>query len=141
MILLDSWYLGGEDMYNFFNEQVQTSNVELMNSSCDSSGSFGSIGRSKYIVHNTYTDRKIHICSKPTPIHGPFHKSDLNYSYSRSHFSWLTQAVAKELINQLSRKNRYAYMKIDTGINEFSSNELKSYLYIWDHSIVNFVII
>ena len=69
-----------------------------------SSGLFGSRVRSKYIKHNTYTGRISNFHSKSTPIHGPFHKSDLNYSYSRSHFSRLPQAVAKKLIYRLSQK-------------------------------------
>ena len=40
------------------------------------SGSFVSIVRSKYIGHNTYTVRRSHLRSKPTPIHGPVYKSD-----------------------------------------------------------------
>ena len=51
-----------------------------------SSGSFGSIVRSKSIGHNTYTGKISNFRSKPTPINVPDHKSYLNYSYSRSHF-------------------------------------------------------
>ena len=59
------------------------------------SGFFGSRVRYKYIGHNTYTGRISNSRSKPTPIHGPVHKSDLNYLYLRSHFNRLPQAVAK----------------------------------------------
>ena len=61
-----------------------------------SSGSFGSRVRSKHIGHNKYTGIKSNLSSTPTPIHEPVHKYDLNYSYLRSHFSWLPQAVAKK---------------------------------------------
>ena len=67
-----------------------------------SSGSFESIVRSKYIVHNTYTVRRSNFRSKSTPIYGPVQNSDLNYSYSRSHFSRLPQAVDKKIIYCLS---------------------------------------
>ena len=67
-----------------------------MSSAYGLSGSFKSRTRSKSIGHNTYTGRRNNFRSKPTPIHGPVHKSDLNYSYSRSHFSRLPQAVAKK---------------------------------------------
>ena len=66
-----------------------------MTSTYGSSGSIGSRVRSKYIGHNTYADRRNNYVKKPTPIHGPLHKSDLNYSYSRSHFFRLTQEVSK----------------------------------------------
>ena len=39
-------------------EQIQTSEVEIMNTAYDLSGSFGSIVRSKFIVNNTYTYKK-----------------------------------------------------------------------------------
>ena len=66
-----------------------------MVSSYGLSGSFGSRLRSKYIGHNTYTGRISHLCSKPTPLNGPVHKSNYNYSYPRSHLSRLPQAVSK----------------------------------------------
>ena len=56
---------------------------------------FGYRLRSESIGHNTYTGIRINFRSKPTPIHGPVHKSYLNYLYSRSHFSRLPQAVDK----------------------------------------------
>ena len=59
------------------------------------SGLFGSRVRSKYIEHKTYIDRRSNFRSKPTPIHGPIHKSDLNDSFLIIHFSWLPQTVAK----------------------------------------------
>ena len=60
-----------------------------MNAAYVSSGSFLSRVSSKYIGHNTYTGRRINFRSKLTPIHGAFHKSDLNYIYLRSRFSRL----------------------------------------------------
>ena len=70
----------------------------MMISTYGSSSSFGSRVRSKYIGHNSYTGRRSNLRSNPTPIHGPVHKSDFNYSYSRIHFSRLPQAVAKKLL-------------------------------------------
>ena len=46
----------------------------------DPSGSFGSRVRYKSIGHNKYTGRKTNFRSKLIPIHGPVHKSDLDYS-------------------------------------------------------------
>ena len=57
----------GTDSY-FNNEQLQISYVEVMNAGYGSSISFGSIVRSKYIVHNTYTGRRSNFRSKTTPI-------------------------------------------------------------------------
>ena len=48
-------------------------------------GPFGSRVNSKSMGHNTYTDRRINLRSNITPTLGQVHKSDLNYSYSRSH--------------------------------------------------------
>ena len=62
-----------------------------MTSAYGSSGSFESIVGSKYVGHNKYTGRIKKFHSKQTAIHGPFHRTDLNYSYSRSQFSRLTQ--------------------------------------------------
>ena len=73
-----------------------------MNYAYGSSGSFGSRFRSKCICMNTYTGIMSNFRSKSTPIHGPVNKYE--FSYSRSHFSWLPQAVHKVLINGLSRK-------------------------------------
>ena len=67
----------------------------MMTSAYSSSGSFRSRVSSKSDENNIYTGRKSNFSSKPTPIHGPVHKSDLNYSYSRSHLSKLPQAVSK----------------------------------------------
>ena len=66
-----------------------------MNAAYGSSGSFVSIVRSKYIAHNTYKVRRNNFRSKPTPTHVLVHKPDMNYSYSRSHFSWLPKSVAE----------------------------------------------
>ena len=49
-----SWW--GIDSY-FNIEQIQVHDIENMISEYGSSGSFGSIVRSKYIGHNTYTGR------------------------------------------------------------------------------------
>ena len=95
----------------------------------------------KYIGHNTYTGIRINLHSKPTPIHEPVQKSDLNYSYSRSHLSRLSQAVAKRLIFWLSRKVSYASKIVDPVINGFSPHEVRSNLHICDNSIVAFFII
>ena len=71
-----------------------------MNAAYASSGSFGSRVRLKYIGHNTYIGRRSNFRSKPTTIYGAVHKSYLDYSYSRSNFSHVPQAVHKELINR-----------------------------------------
>ena len=62
----------------------------------------------------------------------------MKHSYSISHFSWLPQAVYKELINRLSQKVSYVYMQIDPVIDEVSPNGLISGFHIYDHSIVTF---
>ena len=62
------------------NKHIQIGDIDIMNSAYGLSGSFGSILRSRYIVNNSYTGRKSNFRSKPTPIHVPVHKSDLNYS-------------------------------------------------------------
>ena len=97
--------------------------IENMISAYVSSGSFGSRVSFKYIGHNTRTGIRSHLRSKPAPIYGPVNKYDFNYSYSRSHFSRLPQAVAKKIINCLSQKVNYASKIIDTVIDEFSPNE------------------
>ena len=51
-----------------------------MNYAFGSSGSFGSRVRSKFVVNNTYTGRRRNYHSKPTQIHGPVNKSELNFS-------------------------------------------------------------
>ena len=94
-----------------------------MTSAYGSFGSFGSRVRSKSIGHNTYTGRRINLCSKPTPINVPVHKSYFNYSYSKSRFSMLPQAVAKRMIYRLPQKVIYASKIIDPVINEFSPND------------------
>ena len=62
----------------------------------------------------------------------------MKYSYSISRFSWLPQALDKELINQLSRKVSYASMIFYPDINGFRTNGVKIHLYICDNSIVTF---
>ena len=108
-----------------------------MTAACGSSGSFGSRLRSKYIGHNTYTSRWSNFRSKLTPIHGPIHKYDLNYSYSRGHFSRLPQAFAKNNVF-LSQKVSYDSKIIDPIINGFSPNEVRNNFHIYDQSIVTF---
>ena len=112
-----------------------------MTSVYGTSGLFGSRVRSKYIGHNTYTGRRSNFRSKPTQIPGSVHKSDLNYSYSRSHLSRLPQAVAKKLIYCLSRKVSYASKIIDLVINGFIPNYESSHLHICGHSIITFGIL
>ena len=60
----------------------------------------------------------------------------MNYLYLRGHFSWLPQAVGKELIYRLSQKISYAYKRIVPVIDVFSPNEVTRDLKICDHSIV-----
>ena len=109
--------------------------IEIITASYGSSGSFVSRARYKSIGNNTYTGIRSNFHSKPAPINGPVHKSNLNYSYSRSHFSWLTQAIAKNLIYCLSHKVRYPSKIFDPVINEFSPNEVRIHLHICDKSI------
>ena len=72
-----SWW-GIDSCFNI--ELIQIRGVDNMIFAYSSSGLFGSIVRSKYIEHNTYTGRRSNLLSNPTPIHGPVQKSDLNYS-------------------------------------------------------------
>ena len=53
------------------NYHIQIGDIEIMDVAYGSSGSFRSRLRSKYIGYNTYTIRRSHFRSKPTPIHGP----------------------------------------------------------------------
>ena len=69
--------------------------IDIMSAAYGSSGSFGLRVRPKYNGHNTYTCRRSNLYSELKLIHGTVHKSDLNYSYLRSHFSRLPQAVDK----------------------------------------------
>ena len=107
--------------------------IKIMTSAYDSSGQFVSILRSKSIINITYAGRRSNFRSRPAPIHVPVHKSDLNYSYSISHFIWLPQAVAKKLIYRLSQKVSYASNIIDPVINGFSPNYVSSNLHICDN--------
>ena len=125
--------------YSYFNNEImKIGDFDLMNAAYGSSVSFGSIVRLKSIENNTCTVRRSNLRSKPTPIHGQVHTYDLNYSFSRSHFSLLPQAFSKYLINILSLKVSYAFMIIDPVINGFSTNSVKSDFHIFDHSIVTF---
>ena len=93
-----------------------------MNTEFGSSGSFGSRIRSRCIYHNNHTGRRRNFHSKPTPIHGPVHKSELEMSYSRRLLSWLPQEFSKILIHGMSHKVSYAYIIIDPVINVFNTN-------------------
>ena len=88
-----------------------------MTSAYGPSGSFGSRVSSKSIKHNTYKCIRSNFWSIPTPIHVRVHKYDLNYSYSRSHFSRFPQSFAKKIIHRLSRKVTYASKTIEPVIN------------------------
>ena len=70
--------LWGIDAYLNY-DQIQIGDTEIVTAAYGSFGSFGSIVRSKYIGRNTYTSRRSSFRSKPIPIHGPVHNSDLNY--------------------------------------------------------------
>ena len=127
---------------SYFNtEHTRIGDIEIMIYAYGLSVSFGSIVRSKYIGYNAYKGRRINYHSKPTPIHGTFHKPDLNYLYSRSHVSRLPQVVTKQLIDRLSQKVSYASKIIDPVIIEFIPNDLSIHLHICDHSIFSFCII
>ena len=122
---------------SYFNiEQIKIPDIKNMISAYGLSECFGSIVSYKSIGHNDYRGRRINFRSKPTPIYGPVQKSDLNYSYSRSHFSRLPQVAAKKLINSLFKKVSYAYKIIDQVINGFIPNDESSNLHICDYSIV-----
>ena len=95
-----SWW--GNDSY-INNELIQIGDIKNMSHVYGSLGTFVSIVRSKSIGHNTYTGRRINFCSKSAPINGLVHKSDLNYSYSRSNLSWLPQVVSKIIFFCLRR--------------------------------------
>ena len=125
--------------YSYFNqEEIQTRDVVLMDVAYGSSISFGSRIRPKCIGHNIYTGRRSNVCSKPTSIHGPVNKYDLNFSNSKSHFSCLPQLFSKGLVNRLSRKFSNSSMIIYTVVNGYSTNEVKSHLHIFDHSLITF---
>ena len=128
-----SWWV----TYSYLNnEQIKSGNIEIMTAVYGSSESFGSTVMSKSIGHNIYTCWRIIFHSKPTPIHGTFHKSDLNYSYLRRKYSWLPQAYSQKLIYRLSQKVGYSSKIIDPVINGLSTNELRNHLHICYHSIV-----
>ena len=52
----------------------------MMTAAYGSSGSFGSRVRYKFTGNNTYIGRRSNFSPKTTPIHGPVHKYDLDYS-------------------------------------------------------------
>ena len=57
MILINSWYLGGEDI-NISIMKIKIVDIEITTAKYGSSGSFGSRVRSKPIGHKTYTGRR-----------------------------------------------------------------------------------
>ena len=120
----------------FNNEPIKMSDIEIMTAAYGSLGSFGSIVSSKYIRNNTYTDIISNFHSKPTPIYRSCHKSDLNYSYSRSKFSRLPQAVSRNKFYCLSQKASYGYKTIDPVIDGFITHEVIIHLHICTNSIV-----
>ena len=67
-------------IFTFQKWKIQAWDAVLMSATYRLSGSFGSRVRSNFIGHNKYTDRRNNFSPKPTPIHGPVHKSGLNYS-------------------------------------------------------------
>ena len=73
----------------FNNEPIKIGDIEIM------TAAFGWIVSSKCIRNNTYTGRISNFHSKPTPIYRSCHKSDLNCSYSKSHFGRLPQELAE----------------------------------------------
>ena len=109
-IFMVSWWR----RYAYFNnELIIISNVVLTNATYGSSGFFGSILGSKCIGKDISTGRRSNLCSKATPIHGPVNTFELKFSYSRSLFCWSPQAVSKLLINRLSQKTSYAYVRLN----------------------------
>ena len=112
--------------------------IEIITASYGSSGSFVSRARYKSIGNKTYTGIRSNFHSKPAPINGPVHKSNLNYSYSRSHFSWLPQAVAKILFFTCLRNVSYNFKLVDPVINEFIPHDVRSHLQIFYYSIITF---
>ena len=103
---------------SYFNiEKNKIVDIGIMISAYGLPGSFGSRVMSKSIGYNTCIGRRSHFRSKSTPIHRPVKKSDLNYSYSRSHFSRLPKSVAKNIIYRLSQKVSNAYEIVDPVIN------------------------
>ena len=127
----------GRDSY-FNDKQIQMSAIEIMNVAFGSSGSFGSRCWSQCIGHNIYAGRRSNFRSKISPIHGPVHKLELNFSYSRRYFKRLPQAVSKRLINSFCINLAHASMVIDTVINGFIPNEGSSSFKMCDNSIITF---
>ena len=111
-----------------------------MNAAYGSSGSFGSIVRSKSMGYNTYTGRIRNFSSNPSIIHVPIYKSYLSFSYLKIHFTWLSKSFSIGIIIVLHQKVSYAYTTIDKFINIVSLNEIKFHLQIFDNSIINFCI-
>ena len=79
LILINEWYIV-EKQIHLSILKIQAGDTEIMTAEYGSSGSFGSKIRSKYIRNITYTGRISTLPSKPTPIHRPVQKSDLDYS-------------------------------------------------------------
>ena len=120
------------------NEQIRVSDVDLMNAIYGSSGLFWSLVRSNKNIYNIYTAINSILSSEPTSIHGPVRKFDLNYSFSRIHFSRIPQEADNFLTNRLYHTVSYTPTNIYPVINEFSPNEVKRHLHICDQSIVTF---
>ena len=126
-------------IYLYFNDkQTQISDIEIMAGAFVSYGYFGSRVRSKFIGHNKYTGKRRNLRSKPTPIHGPVHKSESDISYSRIHFSRLPQAGSKILINILSHKVSYASIMVYSVFYGFIPNRVSIHLHVCDQSIITF---
>ena len=104
-----------------------------MDDTFGSSVVFRSRIRSKCIGHNIFTGIRGNFRKKQTPIYVPVNKTELHFSHSSRHFSLLPQAVSKRLINCLSQKFNYDYMVVDTVINGFIHNEVRSCFHIFDH--------
>ena len=79
MIIIESWCLGGDAIHistlNKFKLLVLC--LQMICMVCQDH--FGSIVRSKFIEHNTYTGCRIISRSKPTPKHELVNKSELNF--------------------------------------------------------------
>ena len=137
MIILDLWYFGGEDIHIWITNKLKLVMLYLWMLH-GSSVSFGSRISSKCIGHNKFIGRRSNLSSKPTPIYWPVNKSEFYFSYSQSHFIWSPQTFSKGIINSLSQKYSYAYMMINTVLNWFITNQVRSHLRVFDHSMVTF---
>ena len=128
IIILTDSDLGGEQIHILIMNKFKLVILNLL--MYGSLISFGSRVREKYIENNTYTGIRSNFRPKLTPTYEPVHKYDLNYLYLRSDMSRLPEAVAKELIYRLSQKDSYSSIRIDSVINGFSLNEVKSFAHL-----------